>query len=120
MSGINQRTDWEKMADEVHDLIVRLRQKPEKRGYQLSPGGILNAYREGDLTFEQATAVIDGWKDDRARLCEVILRNPCRQALQDVFDAWNQARLRPCVGWSAKDAELITRIVKVLADTEGQ
>lgn len=51
----SSRTDWKQMTEEVAFLIERLRQKPAplRLGHQLSYIGILNAYREGDITFDQ-------------------------------------------------------------------
>lgn len=63
MTKIEERTDWDQMADEVYALIVRLRQKPEKTAFALGPGQILNAYREGDISFEEAVEIIQKWKD---------------------------------------------------------
>jgi hypothetical protein len=39
-----------------------LQKKPKKIGYQSSPGDILNAYREGDITFEEAVKELEAWK----------------------------------------------------------
>jgi hypothetical protein len=120
MSAI-ARTDWDTMADEVHELIVRLRQKPEKRGYQLSPGGILNAYREGDITFEEAVANIEARsreaelaqvRSDRDRLAAIIGKDPCRAALVKLISAWES-------GSMLADLRLIGEAQKALADTEG-
>ena len=58
---ISKRTDWEQMENEVAAIIKRLRSKPNKRGFQASPGGILNAYREGDITFEGAIEHLNDW-----------------------------------------------------------
>ena len=44
-------------------LHQRLEEKPdsEKMGYACCPGGILNAYREADITFKQAVKAIEEW-----------------------------------------------------------
>lgn len=56
--GISERTDWDRMINEVDALRRRLREKPQELriGYSITPGGILNAYCEGDILFEQAVA----------------------------------------------------------------
>lgn len=56
----NPRTDWDQMAIEMNALVARLQKKPKeaRRGFQLSPGGILNAYREGDVSFKKAVALL--------------------------------------------------------------
>ena len=47
---------WEYFVNAANFIRAALDYKPSdiKVGYQLSPGGILNAYREGDLNFEEA------------------------------------------------------------------
>ena len=62
LSEVCNRTDWEQMKAEVFALILRLQQQPKKIGYAFHPGGILNAYREGDLTFDQAVKTLEEWK----------------------------------------------------------
>lgn len=66
LDGINERTDWAQMIEEVRALISRLRDKPQdlRLGYQLSPGGILNAYTEGDIDFEKAVQELTKQKGD--------------------------------------------------------
>lgn len=54
-------TDWEEMEEEVYRLIKRLQRKPNKAGYRLNPGSILNAYREGDLTFAKSVKALKQW-----------------------------------------------------------
>jgi hypothetical protein len=51
--------EWKDKVEELNRLHQELQQKPEteKRGYSFSVGGVLNAYREGDLSFEEAKAV---------------------------------------------------------------
>lgn len=63
--GIDERTDWDQMIKEVNFLIKRLQQKPdsEKAGHSPNPGSILNAYREGDLTFNEAVEELERWKE---------------------------------------------------------
>ena len=55
------RTDWEQMRQELNRIHERLLQKPdsEKLAYQLSFGSILNAYREGDISFAEAIDQLD-------------------------------------------------------------
>lgn len=53
--------DWDELVNQVNDLHGMLAEKPRQLriGYQCSPGGILNAYREGDLTFNEAVKEIE-------------------------------------------------------------
>jgi len=53
------------MVKEVNALVERLQQKPDskKDGYSYNPGSILNAYREGDLTFDKAVKELERWKE---------------------------------------------------------
>ncbi|MDD5217889.1 MAG: hypothetical protein PHS88_07275 [Candidatus Omnitrophica bacterium] len=57
------KRDWKALTVALNELHSLLQQKPrrEKCGFQGSPGGILNAYREGDVTFEQAVRHLKGW-----------------------------------------------------------
>ncbi len=54
---------WEQMRNQLNELHKKLQQKPdsEKMGYAVCPGGILNAYRECDITFQQAVRAIEEW-----------------------------------------------------------
>ena len=47
---------WNKRVEQINDLRKLLDDKPDeyKLGYSVTYGGILNAYREGDLSFEEA------------------------------------------------------------------
>jgi hypothetical protein len=54
-------------------------------------------------------------RDDRARLCEVILRNPCRQALEKLVEF-----VRQIFGPKYDSHEAMSRAFKALRDTEGQ
>jgi len=58
-----KRTDWPEMSREAARLIKQLQQKPVKEAYECSPEGILNAYRQGDATFQEAIAALVRWKD---------------------------------------------------------
>lgn len=48
--------EWEEKRRKLNVLHAELRHKPEseKMGYSLSPGGILNAHREADISFGEA------------------------------------------------------------------
>lgn len=54
---------WRQKAEKLNELHRELQGKPDafKLGYIEDPGGILNAYREGDISFEDAVEAIDGW-----------------------------------------------------------
>lgn len=53
--------EWFDMRKEINDLHGLLLQKPdsERMGYIISPGGILNAYREADISFDIAVKQIE-------------------------------------------------------------
>jgi hypothetical protein len=53
---VSHREDWDQMKSEVDGLIKRLSQKPLalKLGHHASPVGILNTYREKDLSLMEA------------------------------------------------------------------
>jgi hypothetical protein len=60
---------WQGIVCGVNALMHILKRKPRKfkLGLICNPGGILNAYREGDLTFDQATKELEAWKDRKVR-----------------------------------------------------
>jgi len=65
--------------NELRQLKNELRQLKKEHqslrlGYQLSPGGILNAFRECDVDFLEATEHLEKWSDRRYyRLREMIV-----------------------------------------------
>jgi hypothetical protein len=61
-SEINEA--WEATAAEVMRLIILLQSKPAwlKVRRRWEPGSILSAYREGDLTFDEAVEELKKWK----------------------------------------------------------
>jgi hypothetical protein len=54
---------WIKLAELANALHEALELKPAilKAGHFIEPGSILNAYREGDATFEEALNDLDTW-----------------------------------------------------------
>lgn len=52
---------WNSAVEAVNAIRHMLNSKPSRLrfGHHLSPGGILNAYREGDLSFIEAVDAID-------------------------------------------------------------
>ncbi len=58
------REYWKGIIFAVNALMSILKRKPKslRLGYQASAGGILNAYREGDLDFDQAVRALDKWR----------------------------------------------------------
>jgi len=56
--------EWKQKVGELNRLHKEVQQKPDsvKRGYISCPGGILNAYREGDINFEEAVKSLENWK----------------------------------------------------------
>lgn len=55
--------DWDALVVAVNILHALVQRKPRSKRipFQLSPSGILNAYREGDVTFNQAVKHIERW-----------------------------------------------------------
>ena len=53
--------DYQSFVNAANSIRKVLDFKPDdqKIGYQVSPGGIINAYREGDLNFIEATKEIE-------------------------------------------------------------
>lgn len=64
---------WEIMRNEINNLHKKLSQKPnnEKMGYSISIGGVLNAYREGDISFDRAKEVLTGLVLNQKMLLEI-------------------------------------------------
>ena len=62
--GVKNQECWKAIVATANSLRGILDLKPQKlkTGYQLSPGGILNAYREGDLKFQEAVKALERWK----------------------------------------------------------
>ena len=60
----HDRSGWDSIIAQVNRLRKELDNKPDifKVEYQVNPGGILNAYREGDLTFKEAVEALENWK----------------------------------------------------------
>lgn len=58
-----QVNNWEAKRNHVNSLVAELQKKPEseKLAYPLNPAGILNAYREGDVLFEDAVSQLREW-----------------------------------------------------------
>lgn len=58
-----KKKNWDALVVAVNELhsIVQRKPRDEKGPFQLSPGGILNAYREGDVTFKQAVKHLERW-----------------------------------------------------------
>ena len=52
---------WTDIVEKANQMRKWLDEKPDeyKIGYQCSTGGILNAFREGDLNFDEARAELD-------------------------------------------------------------
>lgn len=55
--------DWDALVVALNELhsVVQRKPRSKKIGFALNPGGILNAYREGDLTFNQAVKHLVRW-----------------------------------------------------------
>jgi hypothetical protein len=58
-----RKTDWTSVVATANAINEKLKRKPRSLtiGYTDCPNGILNAYREGDLTFKQAVKAIQRW-----------------------------------------------------------
>ena len=59
-----ERQYWGGLTDALNFLHSKLQRKPRRirSPYQLSPSGILNAYREGDISFKRALKDLESWK----------------------------------------------------------
>ena len=59
-----KKIDWADTISTVNSLMQKLKRKPRalKIQYYLNPGSILNAYREGDITFKQAVKALNRWQ----------------------------------------------------------
>lgn len=58
------KEDWEALVTAVNELHSIIQRKPKRfrRALQLTPDGILNAYREGDISFDKAVHELNEWK----------------------------------------------------------
>ena len=91
-------SEWEEKRQRVNSLVRELQAKPdsEKVGYSLSPGGILNAHREGDVTFDAAVHAIQEWalstalhERDEARAMVAELANVMREHVLGFLEGSN-------------------------------
>lgn len=59
--------DWEKLVDAINIVHKLITTKPPhvKAAFSLDPGSILNAYREGDVTFFDAIHYLEKWKESK-------------------------------------------------------
>jgi hypothetical protein len=59
-----KKTDWENLLLVVNEGVRKLNRKPRymRNSCWMNPGSILQAYREGDLTFHQAVKALKKWK----------------------------------------------------------
>jgi hypothetical protein len=73
--------EWEEKRKQLNELHQELQKKPdsEKRGYSLSPGAILNAYREADISYAEAV--------DALQRCPIDLSTKRFLALRALCDA---------------------------------
>lgn len=57
------------LVDQVNRAIEELQRKPVeyRAGFYLEPGSILNAYREGDVTFDEAKKRLHEWREKGLR-----------------------------------------------------
>ncbi len=55
---------WSTLTEYVNSYHKMLQKKPRlfRRAFRSDPGSILNAYREGDLTFKQAVKELEKWR----------------------------------------------------------
>ena len=84
---------WEKCVDLANATREMLEDKPDrlKIGFSRSPNGILNAYREGDLNFEEAVKALNNRpaiKENERLLKELSgLQEQLKQAKESAQDA---------------------------------
>lgn len=64
LNEVLEKQYWDGLKDALNFLHSKLQRKPRhiRSGYQLSPSGILNAYREGDISFKRAVKDLEDWK----------------------------------------------------------
>lgn len=86
--------DWNEKRRQVNAIILELQGKPEseKMGYAVSPGGFLNAYREGDLTFSEAVAAIEKWAQEQNLVSGHVIQ--LSSDLQGIEPMTGESRLR--------------------------
>lgn len=70
---------WSELISQLNALRKRLDAKPRELrvGYALHPGSLLNAYREGDLSFDEACDVLDSVEFSEA--CAALRRSCCAE-----------------------------------------
>jgi hypothetical protein len=58
-------SEWYGLVRAANSLQMVLAKKPGhlKAGISYHPGSILNAYREGDVTFEEGVKLLTEWKE---------------------------------------------------------
>lgn len=61
--------DWNVLVAALNELHSIVERKPKhlRLGFRFSPAGILNAYREGDLTFNQSVQQLERWAKRSAK-----------------------------------------------------
>ncbi len=61
---IQESAFWSGLTEAVNTLHEKLQRKPKhlRIGHASNPSSILNAYREGDLTFKEAVKALENWK----------------------------------------------------------
>jgi len=93
---------WELQVKLAHDIRVMLDDKPSelKIGYSICAGGILNAYREGDLNFEEAVKAIEKLKTrqpfapkELTLISDEEITKACRDYESDSQKIWDDSRL---------------------------
>ncbi len=73
--AFDSRAFWEQVVSAANVIRKLLNGKPPdlRIQYRLEPGSILNAYREGDLSFDQAVNALKIWAERSNAACE---KNP--------------------------------------------
>lgn len=61
---VKETMHWEGVVDAVNTLHKKLQKKPRdaRKLISVNPGSILNAYREGDVSFKRAVQLLEKWK----------------------------------------------------------
>jgi hypothetical protein len=102
--------EWEEKRSLINELHRQLQEKPdsEKQGYSLHPGGILNAYREADISFQEALDALQ-----RTPIILTVDRFLHLASLVKGFEIANEAEVTGAtltvapygrIGWSQADA----------------
>jgi|GEM_PF-5288056 len=63
-------SEWLGLVEAANAISGILKRKPKvlRKGFGLHPGGILNAFREGDVSFRQAVKQLHVWHRRQSKI----------------------------------------------------